>query len=279
MSFKLSAPIVVAGETRPEGDAALAERLISVNPDKNTLREDPMHAIAFARLRKLKLRRLSSWIIRWSLSVDVPRELHIAQEATEMLLSEIKDSEMIPTRVFDNLMVMVHGLRMFEKFAEFMDAELPELDIIPALTGAIGEVMEGDGGAKDPFDGFIESINIGALHGWIKEGMHYVMVDGILRIHLSGCYAAYLENQRRKGLPDETDGLRSIKALVREKIKRKSYVIENSKRTRVGENFVRCVCIDPEEIPDTLSVEEWPVTQERHYGGDRRSGDRDFVDN
>jgi hypothetical protein len=48
VSYRLSAPLCLAGETRPI-EPALVERILTANPDKNALQRDPKHERAFRR--------------------------------------------------------------------------------------------------------------------------------------------------------------------------------------------------------------------------------------
>lgn len=268
-SYALSAPVCLAGESRPEGDPALIERMVSVSPNKNRLLTHPEHGRIFRRLRRLALARLAPPYIQFALARDTADDLDKARAVTVRLLGGVASGDEVPGRCFDNLVAMVFGLTMFEAFAASLGVSIPELDIVPAISACITEVMDGDRGTKDPFDQFVEALSVYALMGVLQEGRHYAMVGGLLCLHLPTCYQVYLTERKRAGLEDDTNGLRALRRIVREKHERGGYVIEIDRRVTLGEGFVRTVAIDPDQIPETLDVEEFPVRQSRMWGGVR----------
>jgi DNA primase catalytic core len=274
-SYALSAPVCLAGESRPEGDAALVERMISVSPNKNHLDAHPEHKAAFDRVRLLDLGALAAPYIRFALGRDVAADVEKARAVTDSLIAEVPNGSAIPARCRDNLIVTVFGLTMFEAFATSLGVSLPELDIVPAIKACIVDLLDGDRGAKDPLDQFLEALSTYALMGALQEGRHYGMVGGLLCLHLPTCYTVYLTERKRAGQEDDTNGLRALKRIVREKLERGGYVVEVDRRVHLGEQFVRTVAIDLEKVPDCLDVEEFPIGQDRSWGGNR-SGDADW---
>jgi DNA primase len=274
-SYALSAPVCLAGESRPEGDAALVERMISVSPNKNHLDAHPEHKAAFDRVRHLDLGALAAPYIQFALGRDVGADIQKARAVTDALIAEVPNGGAIPARCRDNLIVTVFGLTMFEAFATSLGVGLPELDIVPAINACIVDLLDGDRGAKDPLDQFLEALSAYALMGALQEGRHYAMVGGLLCLHLPTCYAAYLTERKRAGQEDDTNGLRALKRIVREKLERGGYVVEVDKRVHLGDQFVRTVAVDLEKVPDCLDVEEFPIGQDRSWGGSR-AGDGDW---
>lgn len=268
-SYALSAPVCLAGESRPEGDAALVERIISVSPNKNHLEAHPEHRAVFQRLRQMDLGKLAAPYIQFVLGRDTAADIDKARTITDALVAGVPDGKAIPSRCHDNLVVMVFGLTMFEAFAASHGINLPELDIVPAMSACITDLLDGDRGAKDPLDHFLEALSTYALMGALQEGRHYAMVGGLLCLHLPTCYQVYLRERKSAGQDDDTNGLRALKRIVREKLERGGYVVEVGKRVNLGDQLVRTIAIDPEKVPDSLDVEEFPVTQERTWGRKR----------
>ena len=116
------------------------------------------------------------------------------------------------------------------------------------------------GGVKDIFDRFLESCSTYAHLGDLQEGVHYALVDGQLCMHLSSCYAAYLQQRRRGGEGDETHGLQSLRRVIKEKNSMGSYITGLSKRVKLGGRQVRCVAIDQGQIPEHMEVDDFPIT-------------------
>lgn len=271
-TYALSAPVCLAGETRPEGDAALTERIISVCPNKNHLDACPQYRTAFERLRALDLSALAAPYVQFALGRDTPDDVRQARTITDTLLEKVRKGRAIPPRCYDNLAVMVLGLTMFEAFAEALGVPLPDLDVEPAIECCLVELLDGERGAKDPLDQFLEALSTYAHMGLLEEGRHYGMVNGLLCLHLRSCHAAYLTERRRAGQEDDTNGLWALRRVVREKLERGSYVVEVDKRVRLNDQFVRTIAIDPEKIPDSLDVEQFPVSVNRSWGGNHSGG-------
>src|SRR5262249_39453079 len=64
VSYSLQAPVVFAGETRPEGDEALLERILCVSPNKNALAHGTIHRQAFAKLQTIDIAKLGSHLVQ-----------------------------------------------------------------------------------------------------------------------------------------------------------------------------------------------------------------------
>ncbi len=274
-SYNLLAPIVFAGESLPEGDPALVERMICVNPDKNYLLAHPQATALFQKLARSPLGRIAGPYVQWSLSRDVPAELEEARRETDVLLAQIHQAGKLPLRVYDNLLAMVFGLRMFCSWASRVDADIDVPDLPTAFRSLTKNILEGEGSnVKDAFDGFLEALSIYAHLGALKEGTHYVMIDGRLSIHLPSCHEVYLAQRRSTGRDDDTNGVRALKRVASEKQARGSYVVEIDKRVPLGEQVVRCIVIDMNKIPDGLEIERFPVQKERSWGGPREGSGR-----
>ncbi len=253
--YRLQAPVCLAGETRPDGDPALLERLISVNPDKTAL--TPERVQAFAEVSTADLTVLAAPIIQFAMAQDFGALMKRADDMTRNLLERIERS--VPIRCFDNLKVMVLGLWLFEEMAREYHVVLPDIDYVDAFRAAVNELLEGDGEhVKDVCDAFLEALSILAHLSILIEGRHFVMRDGKLYLFLAACYKVYLDERKRAGLPDETNGIRALRKTLLEKKKMGSYVMDVAKRIRVGENLVRCVEIDQDAVPSSLDFERFP---------------------
>jgi len=269
MTYRLSAPVAVAGEARPD-DPALVDRLVSVMPDKNRLDEHPEHGQAYGQLRALDLGVLAGPYIRFALGRDMRRDFEEASKVADTVLDRIPGGSTASIRCRDNLRVVVFGMTMFEAFAEHMGiSDLPELDVEAALTASIADLMDGDKGAKNPLDLFLETCSVLAFNGHLVPDKHFAIVDGLTCLHLRSCWEAYLEQKKRVGQGDDANGLRSLRRLLRENHQRGGYVKDIERRVALGDRRPRLVAIDLEQAAQFLDVDEFPEAKERGWGGAR----------
>jgi len=272
--YRLQAPVCLAGETRPDGDPALLERLISVNPDKTALTAERTRI--FNELSTAELYKLAAPIVQFALRQDFEALIKKADGMTRNLLDRIDRA--VPIRCFDNLKVMVLGLWLFEQMAREYHVDLPDVDYVEAFSATVSELLEGDGqNVKDACDSMVESLSVLAHLGLLIEERHFGLREGKVLLYLAACYKVYLDERKRAGLPDETNGLRALRKIMREKMQMGSYIKSVDKRARIGESMVRCVEIDQDQIPESLDYERFPANADKksRQGGWDWTSDRE----
>ena len=256
VTYRLGAPLCIAGETRPI-EAAIVERILTANPDKDELLRDPSHVDAFEKIRTVNPGRLSASIVRFLLGRDTVADLTTAKEVTERLLA----GREIPYRVRDNLIVMVLGLIHFEEYAASMGVELPDLDIEGAVAAVLDDLLEGGGSSvKTGLDYFLEELSVMAVNGSIRHGKQYVYQDGRLALHFPSCHAAYSEHCRRSAFEGEVPDRKALRRQLMENSRRGGYVKEIDQNVcfRGREDRRRAVLIDMEEAKQSLVVDDFP---------------------
>ena len=272
--YRVSAPIVIAGESRPDGGRSLGERMISVVPNRNLLEGDSAYGAVLAELDQIDGGQLALPYIQSTLGEDAEECLEGGRQYAEYLLSEAKMDRPLPPRCRDNLAIMAMGLLAFRRFAGKMDVALPEFDAVPAVTAVVSDVADGDAGPKDGLDLFLENLTALARNEGLIEGRHYASINGRLNIHLRSCHEVYLEHVRRTGATDATNGFPALRRLVRENQERNGYVVEASHPVELDGGRVRCVEIDLKRAQEVLDVDDFPSGANRRWGG-CRSWDRD----
>ena len=146
-----------------------------------------------------------------------------------------------------------------------------DLDIEAAFSGVVGDLMDGDRGAKNPLDHFIEGCSVMAYNGQLQENRHYAYVEGNLCLHLQSCWPLYLEQKRKTGQAVEANGLRALKRLVKENHQRGGYVVEIDKRDHLNDSFPRTLALDLEQAKTHLDIEDFPMNANRAWGGYHRT--------
>ncbi|MBN2717047.1 MAG: DNA primase [Deltaproteobacteria bacterium] len=270
VTYRLGAPLCVAGETRPI-EPALVERILTANPDKDQLMRNPVHAQAFKRVRSVNPLLLSAGIVRFLLGRNTEADLELATQVTNRLL----DSKEVPFRVRDNITVMVLGLHCFEEYAASLGISLPELQVDRAVDGLLEDLLESGGTAvKTGLDYFIEELSVMAVAGTLKHGRHYIYKDGLLALHFPSCHAAFAEHCRRTGFEGEVPDRKALRRQLMENIRRGGYIKGLDERIQFGTERRRSVTVDLGIAKGTLEVDDFPQEEpERdfssHWGWQR----------
>jgi DNA primase catalytic core len=279
-TFWLLAPIMIIGECRPDSDPAVLERILCTSPNKNTIELDPEAARAFAELRRCDLGAMTVPYLQFCLGRDVKADLIKARTVTDMFLNAVDGGADLPTRVVDNLVVMIYGLILYQEFGAAHGVDIADPDVEAAIKSQTEDFLEGDAGAKDAFDLFLEALSIYAQEGALKEDTHYTMLDGHLLVHLPSAYTVYQREIRKQGIEDSTNGLRALRRVAKEKQDRNSYIVDVSHRVKMESGYLRCCRINLDGVPEALDVEReaFPVTAQRSWGGPRFDGPQDDDD-
>lgn len=273
-NYILAAPLSVTGESKPDHDPAVSERILCSSPNKNTIELGASHHRAFAIVRRADLGALALPLIRFAVQAPVTEWLDAARAIVNRFLAQADDNgkslidgaEDVPSRVVDNLIVMAFGLIVYQKFGDAHGVSLPDPDFQSAIAYQCDDFLEGDAGAKDVFDQFLEDLSSCAQEGTLREGVHYAGVDDEIALHVQSAYRVYLRERKKQGLEDATNGLRALRRVIREKIDRGGYILRNDARMKLSDSVRRCLRISIKDIPDSLDVEAFPVENQRSWG-------------
>jgi hypothetical protein len=241
ITYRLMAPVAVAGEVSVARQPAMRERIIPVSPSKTWLPEHEEARKAYWELVKLPLHAFASLYIEWSLRQDFAQQWIAAEDA----LAESVDCEM-PERIRDSLRVIAFGLRQFEQFGQAYRLPIPEqLDLSAIFKGILDQLVNADGRARVGLDVLLEHLAAMAEMGRLKSGQHYVVkpTDGQLAIRLDSCLAEYRRYAKDTASDDEVLSKESYLRQLRENHESKGYVVQVSGRAYFGEDQLRAVLI------------------------------------
>jgi len=267
VAYRLAAPVCMAGETRPI-EAALVERMVSANPDRDELTRNPACIAAFARLKTIDLTVLTESIIAHLLARDTAADVALARKVVDNAL----EGREVPLRFVDNMVTVVTGLVCFEGYAERMGVSLPELDIGNFIRSQCDDLLESGGKAvKVGLDYFMEMLSSLAVSGQIQCGKQYYYTSEHLALHIPSCHAAYAEHCRRAGYEGEIIDKKALVRQIQENHRRDGYVVEVNKPTSFGSRADkrRATHIDIERAKELLDVDDFPSTdyEEGSRGG------------
>jgi DNA primase len=220
VSFHLTAPVCLVGETRPT-EPALVERMLAVNPDKNELGRNPARKAAFERVRAAGPGGLAAAIVRFALAQHTAAGLTASAAEVDALLA----SRDVPLRFRSNLAVMVLGYRMFERFAAAQGVRLPTVELAPVVDAMASDLLEAGGNAvRSTLDQFLETLSAMAVRKRLTPGGEFVTDGAILELHFPSCHGAFTEYCRETGYDGEKPDAKSLRAQIRESVKAEGYV-------------------------------------------------------
>jgi hypothetical protein len=194
ITYRLMAPVAVAGEVSVARQPAMRERIIPVSPSKTWLPEHEDARTAYGELVKLPLYAFASLFTEWSMRQDVASDWALAEQA----LAESVDREM-PERIRDGLRVVSFGLRQFEQFGQEYGLPVPEqLDLGSIFNGILDQLVNADGRSRVGLDVLLEHLASMAEMGRLEDGQHYHLdtTQDRLALRLDSCLAEY---RRYKG--------------------------------------------------------------------------------
>lgn len=270
-SFRLCAPVVVAGESMPT-DTALLERVVPL-----TLRKDALTAPrqeAYEQLRKMPLQRFYGSYARFLLSADTRSFITRAADDTARLLSSMGKTRISP-RVADNVAAWMAGLLAFDAWAASLGVKVSGSGIsYKDIIERVLEPVAGDkrGGSRAICDGFMEDLSGHAIAGHLYSDVHYTIVESEkkreLCIYLRPCYNVYLEQMARTRREDQTNGLRALRASFAEEMRSGGYVTSMGRRVKLGEGVPVLVSMDVDKMCSQCDIDPdaFPARSRSHGG-------------
>ena len=224
ITYRLMAPVAVAGEVSVARQPAMRERIIPVSPSKTWLPEHEDARKAYWELVKLPLHAFASLFIEWSMGQDFSSQWASADRT----LTESIDREM-PERIRDGLRVVSFGLRQFERFGQDYGLSIPEqLDMGAIFNSILDQLVSSDGRSRVGLDVLLEHLAAMAEMGRLVEGRHYLAkkTDGYLAVRLDSCLAEYRRYAKDTASDDEVLSKESYLRQLRENHESKGYVVE-----------------------------------------------------
>jgi len=268
-AYHLQAPTALAGEVTPIAlESAIVERVIQVNLNPDTLTNNPNYVHAFSSLTGLDLGGFALPYIRWCLGAKLD---NLMTEARVLLPAALRE---VPSRVQDNVLVMVTGLIALKRFARLYGVEIAEDAFRAGTRESIGELLAElfERGAHEEIGLtiFLETLATLAQTARIKHGIHYTTddINTKLYIHLPDCLAEFRKFVRETNARVEVLDDRAYRRQAREVCERKGYVLNTNtakwfemfKTEKGSKGKVRkCIEIDLERLPFDTSGFEQPV--------------------
>lgn len=264
-TFKLSSPVIIAGETRPT-EAAILERIITSMPDKTELEKNEEWRNAFKQIRSVDLGYFIARYARFCLGQELENHMHEARRQVECALEGVKKS--VPIRVRNNLNAMALGVRLFEQFAQACNyTSLPEnIGLAEGVLAVVDDLIETDQGVKDPLDHFLETCGTMALQKEILYKRNYTVSDhGFLCLHLNTCYAAYRKHLKQIDYRGEIVDQRAMERLAEQNFRRNGFVRQVCERVSFDDQDRRNAMIVEFARTELIERPNFPTTEIETY--------------
>jgi hypothetical protein len=228
ITYRLMAPVAVAGEVSVARQPAMRKRIIPVSPSKTWLPDHEEARQAYWELIKLPLHAFASLFIEWSLRQDFATSWTNAENA----LSECMKRD-VPERIRDGLRVISFGLRQYEQFGMEYGLPVPEqIDLGAICEGIVSQLVNANGVARVGLDALLEHLASMAEMGRLIDGKHYHVDTGQdhLAFRLDSCLAEYRRYAKDTASDDEVLSKEAYLRQLRENHESKGYVLAVSER-------------------------------------------------
>jgi len=183
-SYANTAPVLLCGEQKVEGDPALGERGTFAPFRKRYLHEHPEAKVALDRWRELPVHLLGPSYLCWSLSADFEGMLAEARADCRAVFDKM-NLRTIPSRIELNVVMSLFGLIAGERWAQTLGTTFGEIDatehVASVLRNALGDdvVRTGDVSPLNAVDHFVEDAAELIEQGLAIEGIHWTRTGGL----------------------------------------------------------------------------------------------------
>lgn len=263
-TYKLRAPIVIAGEDRPR-DPALDHRLVIINPSRVVMEGKKAYSDAFNRLVTYPLEAFALPYWSWALGQDNWLEL---LEVSRIWIHNWADEQAlsIPVRILNNLAIVKFGLDMYCHYGSACgvknSCEIDDQNIEKALRSLVYQVMP-DGENRDALDEFMVLIATMISNDKLRYGCHFTTKgQGNIVLRLEEIHPEAKRYARETCMDGDVYGKDLYRHLIKEKMKsNNSYVLETTtvgdfeKSEGEGRRKLRGVLIEPAALEEQLGID------------------------
>ena len=271
VSFKIDAPMVIAGEALPnEGNQAMGERIITSSPSKEAVATAECRE-AFKRISRLKLHYLAFYYYKYTLGVNVES---MWEEATGVYQSFMSSYTTIPQRVETNYIIATLGIISFRDFFQAMGVsiEIPPMDSM--YQSISRDILGATYKPQSSVDVFARFFAIMVSMKILEKDIHYSVArqetHKMVIIDFVPVYMKMCEYCRQVNYQGEIPTQRNtIRAAGENALNEHGYVVRDKARERVGNRKTNCMILDWNKCVDQLGVSE--IVPE-NWGKSKRGG-------
>jgi len=241
--YCLTAPMMVMGEWNISMPA-LKERFILVR-FTDVVKKTPSMQEAYNRIKNLGLEAFMPYYVQFCLGQNIKG---ITRESAEIVDAHFTSINVAP-RIKNNLIVMVIGLLLFQRFAANNKIEIESIDFGKLLDSQLANITDSKAGyVRSAVDQLIEELGVMAMNDNIVAAGDYKFLTvgdktKALAINFNKILPRFKEYARRT----QYEGDFLDKASYYSLFKEASYVLKHNMTVKFGEESSRCLVIDIEK--------------------------------
>ena len=238
--YNLSAPMIVMGEWNIS-QPALKERFILVRFTDVVKKSDPMQQ-AYERIKALDLEGFMPNYVHFCLEQKL--DDLIAHAAS--IVNTHFESVTIAPRIRNNLIIMIVGLLLYQKFAAQYQIKINDINFGKLLNSQLANITDSNAGfVRSAVDQLIEELNVMAMNGEIVNGYDYKLLTvenkiKALAINFNKILPRFKEHARRTQYEGELLDKSSYYSLFKET----PYVINHNMTVKYADKSYRSLVID-----------------------------------
>jgi len=244
--YNLSAPLAVMGEWNIS-QPALKERFILVRFTDAVKKSEPMQQ-AYERIKALDLEGFMPEYIHFCLGQKL--DDLIAHAAS--IVNTHFESVTIAPRIRNNLIIMILGLLLYQKFAAQYQIKINDINFGKLLNSQLANITDSNAGfVRSAVDQLIEELNVLAMNGEIVNGYDYKLLTvenkvKALAINFNKILPKFKEHARRTQYEGELLDKSSYYSLFKET----PYVINHNMTVKYNDKSYRSLVIDIEKADE-----------------------------
>ncbi len=256
VEFTLSAPMAIIGEV-PLTESALLERIVPVNPSRNTLRNDS-HREHFNTLLEFPLNGFIDRYIQHVYQVDFEFQWSWVVGLSKTIMED--EGMRVPPRVADNMMVVAFGIVQFIDFGRKHGVDVGDYrEIVSLVFREISRILapkEMGERLNLAIDRFMEEIAVMIETEVMNSGVHYFINGNELYLNLPACYHAFKTHLRAEGSSsEEILDQKAYRDQFKELKEAGSYVTGIDESKWFGRKTKRAIVIDLDKLEETLRLD------------------------
>ena len=250
--YHLIAPLIVMGEWNISMPA-LKERFILVRFTDIVKKTESMQ-LAYERIKNLNLEAIMPYYVQFCLNNKIK---DFIDEATDIVNKHFASISVAP-RIKNNLVVMVIGLLLYQKFASYYKINIDDVDYGRLLDSQLSNITDSKiGYVRSAVDQLIEELGVMASNGVILNGCDYkfLTVEGKTKA-LAITFNKILPRFKEYAWKTKYEGELLDKASFYSLFKETSYVMGYNTTVKFGNESIRCLIINLEKaIEAGISME------------------------
>lgn len=232
--WRLSSPLILAGEHAMDEDSALVERMIFASGNKNWLERSDQES--FLMLDAQPVEKCAPYLYQWRVRTEFDPIYEKAKISFTHFFGRVSKACTVTSRVRHNIEQLFTGYFALVALASDLQVKIPEIDLYARMEDVLLRILgserqydteDGITVMTDPrtaLDTFLHDFVIMAIQGEVKEDVHYAKLNEDLFVHTDSVYEMRAAWRRSSGKSSDSVGLRGLRQIATENKERNGYI-------------------------------------------------------